>query len=280
MTIGEKIKYYRTQKGLTQKELSCDRITRNMISAIESNKATPSLETLFLISNALGLPVEFLISEDEDPFPYVKQKKMKEIYSLLSLGDYRSVAHIVESLGGRDDETSYILANCYYNLGVDAMRSGALQTTVNLLTKCLENCNHTSFDTGRYKAFIPLYLAIAGNATAPLLEFDQSKFLIDLYKVFDYEFYKYLVQDHEFRFSHVPYAQHLEAKQLMKDRRYIDALDLLTRIEQTRRDYQKNAYLIFCVYGDIEICHKELCDFENAYKYSTKRISLIEGFQS
>ena len=41
-----------------------------------------------------------------------------------------------------------------------------------------------------------------------------------------------------------------------------------------------NSLLVFNLYKDIEYCYKELLDYENAYKYSTKRLSMIEGFKS
>jgi hypothetical protein len=45
-------------------------------------------------------------------------------------------------------------------------------------------------------------------------------------------------------------------------------------------EYPHNAYITFGVYSDLEICYKQLFDFENAYRYTSKRLSLIEGFQS
>ena len=70
MNIGNKIKSIRTQKGITQAELAGNVITRNMLSQIESGKANPSLSTLIHISDALDVPIEYLVSKDEDIFPY------------------------------------------------------------------------------------------------------------------------------------------------------------------------------------------------------------------
>ena len=46
MTIGEKIKERRNSLGLTQAALASDQLTRNMICAIESGKASPSCKKL------------------------------------------------------------------------------------------------------------------------------------------------------------------------------------------------------------------------------------------
>lgn len=56
MTLGQKIKAARLEKGLTQKEVVGDYITRNMLSKIENDSATPSVRTLEYLAKALGLP--------------------------------------------------------------------------------------------------------------------------------------------------------------------------------------------------------------------------------
>ena len=42
MTLGQKIREARQSKGMTQKELVGDYITRNMLSKIENDSAIPS----------------------------------------------------------------------------------------------------------------------------------------------------------------------------------------------------------------------------------------------
>lgn len=64
--IGQKIAYYRKQKGLTQEELA-DRISisKSYLTKIEApNCDKPfSLEVLFDISEALQIPVAMLLDE-------------------------------------------------------------------------------------------------------------------------------------------------------------------------------------------------------------------------
>ena len=60
MTLGEKIKSARKAKRITQRELAKDKLTRNMISRIESGTATPSLDTIKYVANELKLPVKFI----------------------------------------------------------------------------------------------------------------------------------------------------------------------------------------------------------------------------
>ena len=61
MTLGQKIKAARLEQGLTQKEVVGSYITRNMLSKIENDNATPSVKSLTYLANILGVPVsEFL----------------------------------------------------------------------------------------------------------------------------------------------------------------------------------------------------------------------------
>lgn len=63
MTLGQKIKAARLEKGLTQKEVVGDYITRNMLSKIENDAATPSVRTLEYLAKALGLPTGYFLSD-------------------------------------------------------------------------------------------------------------------------------------------------------------------------------------------------------------------------
>lgn len=62
MTLGQKIKAARLERGMTQKELVGDYITRNMLSKIENDSATPSVRTLEYLAGALGLPTGYFLS--------------------------------------------------------------------------------------------------------------------------------------------------------------------------------------------------------------------------
>lgn len=62
MTLGQKIKAARLERGMTQKELVGDYITRNMLSKIENDSATPSVRTLEHLARALGLPTGYFLS--------------------------------------------------------------------------------------------------------------------------------------------------------------------------------------------------------------------------
>ncbi len=56
--LRNNIKKYRTYKGYTQEKLSLEcNISADYISEIERGKKSPSLKRLFIIANALNVPV-------------------------------------------------------------------------------------------------------------------------------------------------------------------------------------------------------------------------------
>ena len=276
--IGEKIKRARLERGLTQAQLAGEAITRNMLSAIESGKALPSIPTLNYIADALGVPAAYLLSPDNDlPF-YRKKERIGAIKDAFATKSYNlCISHIMK-LDTLDDELYYILAECYFELGVAASKNGSLMTARKNLLLCRDYCAKTMYDTSRFECIIPIYLAISENVTSPLLEFEESKFVALMQSAFDYEFYKYVTMDFDFEFTSFQFKTHMAAKRLIKERQYADALSLLLEIEGTKQNYERNSYLMFSVYGDLELCYKQLYDFESAYRFATKRMSLIEGF--
>ena len=63
MTLGEKIRSARIERGMTQKELVGDQITRNMLSRIENDSAMPSMRTLEYIAARLDLPAGYFMAD-------------------------------------------------------------------------------------------------------------------------------------------------------------------------------------------------------------------------
>ena len=63
MTLGEKIKKARLERHMTQREVVDGYITRNMLSKIENNSATPSLKTMEYLANQLGLPMSYFVTD-------------------------------------------------------------------------------------------------------------------------------------------------------------------------------------------------------------------------
>ena len=63
MELGQRIKEARLEKGLSQRELCGDMITRNMLSLIENGNAQPSMDTLRYLAQQLEKPMSFFLEE-------------------------------------------------------------------------------------------------------------------------------------------------------------------------------------------------------------------------
>src|SRR5699024_2031845 len=65
MTLGEKIKEMRKERGYTLVELADGKITKGMLSLIENNKSKPSMDTLEYLAGKLGVSVSLLTQQGD-----------------------------------------------------------------------------------------------------------------------------------------------------------------------------------------------------------------------
>lgn len=280
--LGEKIKRLRTARGLTQAELAGASITRNMLSNIENGKALPSLDTLDYIANNLSVSSSYLISDDNDYVFFEKKALISRIYRAYSAKNYPACINLIKSIdeNGIDNELSYLLASSYLFLGKRHINHGSLVKAMEALENSEKYSNKTVIETEHLKAQIQMYKSIAKNVQSPLLEFDARKYSESLIESVDFEFYKYLTQDFAYSFENAVYSLHLEAKKLMQERNYHEAIKRLLNASEFSKKEDFNSFVIFCIYTDLEYCYKQLYNFEKAYLYSTKRITLLESFKS
>ncbi len=280
MTIGEKIKAARIERSLTQSELVDGRITRNMLSAIENGKANPSMETVAYLAERLNLPASYLLANDDDKDFYIKKELMPQIKKAFIQKKYHLCESLISKIEDLDDDLFYILANINFELGKKAVLSGELNTAKSYLEYAKTCCSKTFFDTSAIQCMIPVYYALASNIASPLLEFDDAEFKQKIGSLLDWELYRYMLNDLEYEYENPLYRLHFTAKKMIKERKYIDAIKVLTEAEESKSTSGYNAYAVFGVYSDLELCYKQILDFENAYKYASKRLSLLDAFNA
>ncbi len=280
MKIGEKIRAERKRLGLTQSAIAGDFITRNMLSAIESGKVSPSLDTLHYLSETLDLPMGYLLDDEAELFPFRKEKKIHSIRKSFSQKKYKECIAQIEKLGGLDDELRYMLVCAAFYLGRSLSIAGDLRRAEQYLALCREHIDACIYPTVAFQALIPLYSAVVKNIQAPLLEFDNSAFNDRIFSSYDYEFFRYLNQDYEYPYTNNAFRLHSEVKSLIKTRKYQEAITILHKLEDMKAPEEYNSSLVLGVYTDLEFCYKELVNFEQAYRYANKRISLLEGFRT
>ena len=138
MTLGEKVKSARRAKKMTQAKLAKDKITRNMLSRIESGSANPSLDTIRHIAAVLNLPVAYFLSDDDDLLFYEKKEKIKDIYKAYSLRDYSYCIDKIKSFSEVDDELAMLMTDCCFEIGKVSVMRGSLSTALRHLEMASE----------------------------------------------------------------------------------------------------------------------------------------------
>ena len=210
----------------------------------------------------------------------MKKEKIKDIYDAYSKRDFSYCVNKISSFSSTDDELEFLLASSYFELAKKSLMKGALQSAVSYIDLALSSCENTALNTQYIESVAPMYRAIALNVQSPLLEFDSRGYTDGLATLFDYDIYKYIVQDYEHSYSDKCMNIHVKAKQLIKERDYIKAVAVLNNAMEIGRAENYNAFVMFGIYSDLEYCYKQLYDFEKAYQYASKRMSMIEGFKS
>ena len=280
MTLGERIKQARIERGMTQSELAGEVITRNMLSRIETGDAQPSLDTLMYIAKRLGIPAGFLLLDKDDALLSVYEDEVAVARLLFGDAKYKECIARLDGISHKNDEIHLLYAYSHFYIALDYFKGGSMKSAARNFSSALDYAEKTVYDTSKIECSSLLYLAVCDNINLPLLNFDKEKYLALAYDTVHYDFYKYLTQDTDHIYENQQYQEHITVKRLIKERKYEDAIAILSSIEDNKHSYPPNAYLMISVYADLEICYKNLLDFEHAYKYSSKRLSLIEGFSS
>ena len=279
MTIGEKIKKQRLLLGYTQADVTRDFISRNMLSLIESGNATPSLETLRYLAEALHIPIEYLVSEKESPAPFLRLESEEEIYESYSSKKYDKTVLLIDNLGQYDDLTAMLGAEAAYRHARQKLAGGSLKSAKEYLSKALDFLSHSKFDSPLLRAKCALALSIAENINSPKLHFDEAIYLSNISESTDEEFYHYYCLDFSYPYQNEILSLHMRAK-MMRNRNYPGAISLLSEAEDKKNADNYDAFVFLGIYSDLESSYKELADFEHAYRYASKRISLMEYFKT
>lgn len=279
-TLGYKIKSRRKELGLTQKALAGDKMTRNMLSLIEADKAMPSFSVCEYLASELKLPLPFLFSGKDDLTVYRKQDSIPQIKQYFKNGSFELSLKLSLALDQEDDELSFIIYKSALEVGKQCILRGLLHDGYKYLTLSREHFAKTAYAASSDAGIISLYISIAESFQSPMLEFDRAFFENEILHSYEVEFYKYLTNDLEYDYSDELMRGHIAAKRAIKANRYIDAKSMLENLIENKSKCKYNAFVIYSVYADMENVYRQLSDYEGAYRFSTKRISLLNAFNS
>lgn len=72
MTLGERLRKTRLERGLSQAQVAGTQITRNMLSQLENDLASPSVKTLEYLAETLQVSVGWLLGETDETYEAAK----------------------------------------------------------------------------------------------------------------------------------------------------------------------------------------------------------------
>ena len=280
MTLGQKIKQLRKAQKLTQSALAGDDITRNMLSAIEHDTALPSLSTLKALASRLNVPVGYLLSDKEDLFYFRKQMYLPILQDLFQKEKYRECLERATAFFGEenDSETAFLRAQAACREARAELHSGAMMQALALTEQVFRFSEQTVYDTAHLRATAMLYEAISRNPQSPKLELNDSLYIKEADRSAENELYHYLADDMQYAYESVAIQTHIKAKKLMQSGRFDEAYRHMEKLTEQKEN--ESSFVLFRMYGDMEVCARNRRDFENAYRLSTKRLSLLSAFKS
>lgn len=150
MDLGGKLKQERLKKGLSQRQLCGDVITRNMLSLIENGTASPSMDTLRYLAGRLGKPVSYFLDEEAVTSP--NQSVMEQARLAFDQEDYATVIQMLEQYTRPDQifdwEEALLRALSLLSLAENAISQGKEPYALELLQKVAASGKQTPYYTG------------------------------------------------------------------------------------------------------------------------------------
>ena len=281
MTLGQKLRALRKQKKMTQSALAGTEITRNMLSRIENDDALPSLPTLLYLADRLRVPAGYFLSDKASLLSYKKEEHFPTLKNWFARGNYKEVVRLYErDLGEADDEIAFLVAKSALECAREALHRGTVKAANEYLALAKEMRGKTVYADSRFDALITLLSATLENIQIPKFALTSSEYASLSADAVWEELYLYLTEKTEgYTFRDPFFAAHVAAKEQMARGKYKEALSALTAIEDQKSKPGFSVLVLFRLYGDIEVCHKELNNYEAAYRYASKRLSLLAAFR-
>lgn len=293
IALGAKVKQLRQAAQMTQVELAGDFITRNMLSQIENGSAQPSLPTIQYLANRLNIPAGYFFAEETDEFSYRKMHKIGAIRQAYADHAWQRCVELCQDiLDGNDDELNLILCRATYQLALQSFEEGRLCAAHTGFVQAYEYAAQSVYDTDSLRKSVYDYLTyleqfdsaleIPSFVKAP--RYDQisdrpgfSFYLLALRRISEgrADMIEQLLDLTEL--TDEVYVLHIRAKIAMARRAYAEANKIIEDLIDPESGANLNKSMLYLLAGDLEICCRELGDFERAYRYTTSRAKLLDA---
>ena len=271
MELGQRIKAARLEAGLSQRQLCGQVCTRNMLSLIESGRAKPSMETLRYFAGQLGRPLSWFLGEEVTASP--NQAVMEKAEKALKDGDFSVGLETLGEYRGPDpvfDSSRYFLEIAFLlELADRAVQQRKFPYARGLLERVAQIGANTLYPWDRQR-WLLLRFAAGEQATviAPQLTGVPQRLLLLATAALE-----------------KGEPKQAEACLLAMAERSAEACLLLGRALLAQEQYAAAAAALQEAEPELpaqcipllEICYRELGNFELAYQYACKARTLQAG---
>ena len=284
MTLGEKLRRARQERGLTQSQVAGSKITRNMLSQIENDQAKPSVRTLEYLAAVLGVDIGRLLSEDDDS----TLDRMRSARACYRMGDLNGCLEHLKQVDA-DDEAHLLIALCASELAQRARNDERWDEAEELARKAEDALQQGLYPMPQVlmKTMRILLACAERKSTA---SDDDAERLQRIHQRFDSgaEYHLAMARHHLLN-EHVQAAEReIWSIGDLPDEHKAEYLILRGRIAVSKAQYENAALYLrqaeeianlprilrreLC--GAMEVCCRETEDFKNAYMYAAKQLEL------
>lgn len=259
MELGKRLQQARLEAGLSQKQLCGDRITRNMLSQIEHDTAKPSMTTLQYLAERLGKSVGYFLEENTPP-------DAQAILSARQAWQEQDPQGVLSALEGYrknellDNEYWYLTALANIALAEHALEQKKTEYARALLEQAALAEENTIYRWGLTERRLTLqHLTGMGNGNLPDNTWEcilRGQSALEAGRAEDAV--RYLQGAEDLTNANL---QHLLGKAYQALGEYALAIDCFTQVENPFPQVAEN----------LEICYRELGNFQKAYEYACKQ---------
>lgn len=262
MELGQKLKAARLEKGLSQRQLCQDIITRNMLSLIENGSAKPSRSTLQALCARLELPLSHFIEDAPSENLQILSRATAEAprEALESLKSYTAPDELL------DGWYHYLCLQKRLYLAREALQAHRNSYAAVLLKECETHLNYSealrALCIEEYALLCHDAELLSANQAAALLPSHRESLLLQAKAAYQRGEYTLCLAllDSACPLTHD--GKLLQCDALLALKQYSRACPLLLDLEHS----QDRA-----VYSRLELCYREQGDFQKAYYYACKQ---------
>lgn len=286
--VGQRIKAIRKNRKMTQSELACGEITRNMLSRIENGCALPSLPTLVHIADKLKIPVSALL-DDSSFNDNLRSEAVKTAQKYMKEGNFKAAIEAASSLDSiHDDELSLIIIECELNIAKKYICERKYFDAYQSLTNAVGKTQNTIYSTAGSGYIADLYHSLLFRMLPVNTEDKpptppQFNSYINLYiylrimDLFDTgQIVKAINLAALCEIDDRILSAHIAAKLDMANGNYTQAMEKLKQITNCENEAPTphGSIILYRVYDELEQCAKGINDYVLAYTYKEEKLKL------